>query len=193
MPIAYAPSLIKPKPVNNRTTEPPQFVDRGAVRPAQLLGVTLGNSVLPPTRLLGLSLLTARCRRSHSRRENTMRSVAFALLLLGATACPASASGAVIQAIASTWGCQFSATLSLFPEHSTNSQEDFDRVLDSGHCLIIDTHQRLTVLRNLPSVYVALRDMQQDDQWAVVFVRKSDFELLPDSPYHQSGPKSAYN
>ena len=56
------------------------------------------------------------------------------------------------------------------------------------HCLVIDAHQRLTVLRNLPSAYVALRDMQQDDQWVVVFVRKSDFEQLPDGPYPQSGP-----
>ena len=117
-----------------------------------------------------------------------MRSAASALLLLGATACPASASATVIQAIASTWGCQFSATLSLFPEYSADSQEDFDRILDSGHCLVIDAHQRLTVLRNLPSAYVALRDMQQDDQWVVVFVRKSDFERLPDGPYPQSGP-----
>ena len=59
-----------------------------------------------------------------------MRSAASALLLLGATACPASASATVIQAIASTWGCQFSATLSLFPEYSADSQEDF-RILDS--------------------------------------------------------------
>jgi hypothetical protein len=100
-----------------------------------------------------------------------MRSAASALLLLGATASPASASATIIQAIASTWGCQFSATLSLFPEHSTDSQDDFDRILDSGHCLVIDAHQRLTVLRILPSTYVALREMPQDDQWVVVFVR----------------------
>jgi hypothetical protein len=165
----------------------PGFVDGGTVRRAQPCEVA-GKLSLPPARLLALSAFAARRPRSPFAKEITMRSAASALLILGATACPASASATVIQAIASTWGCQFSATLSLFPEHFTDSQEDFDRVLDSGHCLVIDAHQRLTVLRNLPSTYVALRDMQQDDQWVVVFVRKSDFEQLPDGSYPRSGP-----
>jgi hypothetical protein len=50
-----------------------------------------------------------------------MRPIAFALLLLGATACPAFASDTLIEAKSSTFGCQFSATLSLFQELSTAS------------------------------------------------------------------------
>jgi hypothetical protein len=50
-----------------------------------------------------------------------MRPIAFALLLLGATACPAFASDTLIEAKSSTFGCQFSATLSLFQERSTAS------------------------------------------------------------------------
>ena len=114
-----------------------------------------------------------------------MRPIAFAQLLFGATACPAKASGTLIQAKSSTWGCQFSATLGLIPEHSIASKENFDRILDSGHCRPIDA-PHLTVVRDLPSAYVALKDMQQDEQWVVVFVRKSDFDLLPPSPHHQS-------
>ena len=40
--------------------------------------------------------------------------------------------------------------------------------------------------RNLPSAYVALKDTQQDDQWVVIFVRKTDFDPLHGSPDHQS-------
>jgi hypothetical protein len=179
-------SPIKSEIVKNRVTEP--GIHRRRYGSFCTPWEAAGNLSLPPARLLALSVFTARRPRSPFAKEITMRSAASALLLLGATACPASASATVIQAIASTWGCQFSATLSLFPEYSADSQEDFDRILDSGHCLVIDAHQRLTVLRNLPSAYVALRDMQQDDQWVVVFVRKSDFEQLPDGPYPQSGP-----
>ena len=50
-----------------------------------------------------------------------MRPIAFALLLLGATACPAFASDTLIEAKSSTFGCQFSATLGLFQELSTAS------------------------------------------------------------------------
>ena len=52
-----------------------------------------------------------------------MRTIAFALLLLGATACPAFASGTLIEAKSPTFGCQFSATLGLFQELSTVSEE----------------------------------------------------------------------
>jgi hypothetical protein len=125
-------------------------------------------------------------RRSIRDKEDTMRGIAYALWLFGATACPALASGTVIEAKSSTFGCQFSATLNLFPELPTVSQEDSNRILDSVHCLPIDTHQRFTVLRDLPSAYVALKDMQQDGQWVVVFVRKSDFSLLHRDPHQQS-------
>ena len=113
-----------------------------------------------------------------------MRPIAFALLLLGATACPVFASGTLIEAKSSTFGCQFSATLGLFQELSTVSEEDSNRILDTGHCLPIDAHQRFTVIRDLPSAYVALKDTQQDDQWVVVFVRKTDFDPLHGSPDH---------
>ena len=102
-----------------------------------------------------------------------MRPIAFALLLLSATACPAFASDTLIEAKLSTFGCQFSATLGLFQELSTASEEASYRILDTGHCLPIDAHQRFTVIRDLPSAYVALKDTQQDDQWVVVFVRKT--------------------
>jgi hypothetical protein len=115
-----------------------------------------------------------------------MRPIAFALLLLSATACPAFASDTLIEAKLSTFGCQFSATLGLFQELSTASEEASYRILDTGHCLPIDAHQRFTVIRDLPSAYVALKDTQQDDQWVVVFVRKTDFDLLHGSPDHQS-------
>jgi hypothetical protein len=115
-----------------------------------------------------------------------MRPVAFALLLFGATACPAFASGTLIEAKSSTFGCQFSATLNLLPELPTVFQEYSNRILDSVHCLPIDAHQRFTVLRDLPSAYVALKDVQQDGPWVVVFVRKSDFSLLHRSPHRQS-------
>jgi hypothetical protein len=115
-----------------------------------------------------------------------MLRIALALLLFAATACPAFASGTVIEAKSSTFGCQFSATLNLFPELPTVSQEDSNRILDSVHCLPIDTHQQFTVLRDLPSAYVALKDTQQDGQWVVVFVRKSDFSLLHRGPHQQS-------
>jgi hypothetical protein len=115
-----------------------------------------------------------------------MRPIAFALLLLGATACPAFASGTLVEAKSPTFGCQFSATLGLFQELSTASEEDSNRILDTGHCLPIDAHQRFTVVHDLPSAYVALKDTQQHDQWVVVFVRKSDFDLLQGSPDHQS-------
>ena len=114
-----------------------------------------------------------------------MRPIAFALLLLGATAWPAFASDILIRAKSSTWGCQFSATLRLFPSLSSASQEDFDRILDSGHCLVIDEHQRLTVVQDLPFAYLAVRDMRKDGQWAV-FVRKSDFSLLRRNPRNMS-------
>ena len=113
-----------------------------------------------------------------------MRPIAFALLLLSATACPAFASDTLIEAKLSTFGCQFSATLGLFQELSTASEEASYRILDTGHCLPIDAHQRFTVIRDLPSAYVALKDTQQDDQWVVVFVRKTDFDLLHGSPDH---------
>jgi len=106
-----------------------------------------------------------------------MRPIAFALLLVGATGGPASASDVLIQAKSSTWGCQFSATLRLFPQLSSASQEDFDRILDSGHCLVISAHESLTLVRKLPHAYLAVRDMRDDGQWAV-YVRKSDFTLL---------------
>jgi hypothetical protein len=115
-----------------------------------------------------------------------MRPIAFALLLFGATACPAFASGTLIEAKSPTFGCQFSATLGLFQELSTASEEDSNRILDTGRCLPIDAHQLFTVVRDLPSVYVAIKDTQQHDQWVVVFVRKSDFDLLHGSPDHQS-------
>jgi hypothetical protein len=118
-----------------------------------------------------------------------MRSIAFAtLLLVGVAACPAFASGNSIRAKYSTWGCQFSATLRLFPKLTSASQEDFDRILDSGHCLVIDAHQRLTVVRKLPSAYLAIRDMRKDEEWAV-FVRKSDFTMLR----HGTRNMSAHN
>jgi hypothetical protein len=107
-----------------------------------------------------------------------MRRIAYALLLFGATAWPAFASGTLIEARSFTFGCQFSATLQLFPELPKVSQEDSNRILDSVHCLPIDAHQRFTVLRDLPSAYVALEDMRQDNQWVVIFVRKSDFSLV---------------
>jgi hypothetical protein len=100
--------------------------------------------------------------------------------------CPAFASGTLIEAKSPTFGCQFSATLGLFQELSTASEEDSNRILDTGHCLPIDAHQRFTVVHDLPSAYVALKDTQQHDQWVVVFVRKSDFDLLQGSPDHQS-------
>jgi hypothetical protein len=115
-----------------------------------------------------------------------MRPLAFALSLLSATACPALASGTFIEAKSLTFGCQFSAALDLFPELPTMSQEDSNRILDTGHCLPIEAHQAFTVLRDLPSAYVALRETQQDNQWIVVFVRKSDFDLSS-SPEHRSG------
>ena len=115
-----------------------------------------------------------------------MRPIAFALLVLGATACPAFASGTLIQAKTPTFGCQFSATLGLFQELSTASEEDSNRILDTGHCLPIDAHERFTVVRDLPSAYVALKDTQQHNQWVVVFVRKSDFDLLHGKPDHRS-------
>jgi hypothetical protein len=56
-----------------------------------------------------------------------------------------------------------------------------------GPLLPIDAHQRFTVIRHLPSACVALKDTQQDDdQWVVVFVRKTDFDLLHGSPDHPS-------
>jgi hypothetical protein len=119
-------------------------------------------------------------------KEDTMRTIAFALLLLGATACPAFASGTLIEAKSPTFGCQFSATLGLFQELPTVSEEDSNRILDAGHCVLIDAHQRFTVIRDLPSAYVALKDTQQDDQWVVVFVRKTDFDLLHGSPDNRS-------
>ncbi len=175
-------SPIKSEIVKNRVTEP--GIHRRRYGSFCTPWEAAGNLSLPPARLLALSVFTARRPRSPFAKEITMRSAASALLLLGATACPASASATVIQAIASTWGCQFSATLSLFPEYSADSQEDFDRILDSGHCLVIDAHiQRLTVHpQSTLRVCSAPESMQQDDQWVVVFVRKSDFEQLPDGP-----------
>ena len=115
-----------------------------------------------------------------------MRRIAYAILLFGATICPAFASGTLIEAKSSTFGCQFSATLKLFPGLPTVSQEDSNRILDSVHCLPIDAHQRFTVLRDLPSAYIALKDMQQDGQWVVVFVRKSDFSPVHRGAHHQT-------
>ena len=118
-----------------------------------------------------------------------MRPIVFALSLLSATACPAFASGTLIEARSSTYGCQFSAALDLFPELPIMSQEDSNRILDAGHCLPIEAHQSFTVLRDLPSAYVALRNTQQNDQWIVMFVRKSDFDVGNRS----SDPKSTGN
>jgi hypothetical protein len=130
--------------------------------------------------------MARRDRRSIRDKEDTMRRIAYALWLFGATAGPAFASGTLIEAKSSTFGCQFSATLKLLPELPTVSQEDSNRILDSVHCLPIDAHQRFTVLRDLPSAYVALNDMQQDGPWVVVFVRKSDFSLLHRDAHHQT-------
>ena len=118
-----------------------------------------------------------------------MRPILLALSLLSATACPAFASGTLIEARSSTFGCQFSAALDLFSEFSTMSQEDTNRILDTGHCLPIEAHQAFTVLRELPSAYVALRDTQQDSQWIVLFVRKSDFDMSNRTSDHKSGGK----
>jgi hypothetical protein len=115
-----------------------------------------------------------------------MRRIAYALLIFGATVCPAFAAGTLIEAKSSTYGCQFSATLKLLPELPTVSQEDSNRILDSVHCLPIEAHQRFTVLRDLPSAYIALKDTQQDGPWVVVFVRKSDFSPLHRDAHHQT-------
>jgi hypothetical protein len=118
-----------------------------------------------------------------------MRPILFALSFLSATACPAFASGTSIEARSSTFGCQFSAALDLFSEFSTMSQEDTNRILDTGHCLPIEAHQAFTVRRELPSAYVALRDTQQDNQWIVLFVRKSDFDMSNRTSDHKSAGK----
>jgi hypothetical protein len=117
-----------------------------------------------------------------------MRAIAFALLLFVATACPAFASRILIQARSSTWGCQYSATLRLFPKFSVSSKTDVDRILDSGNCLPIAKHQRLIVVSNFSSAYLGVRDMHKYGMWAV-FVRKSDFSLL----HRQHNGKSVRN
>jgi hypothetical protein len=113
-------------------------------------------------------------------KEIAMRSIAFALLLLGVTACPASASGTLIRARSFAWGCQFSASLNLLPQLESASQKDFDHImqmLDSGRCMLIRAHQRLIVAQDQPTTYLAVRDMKRHGQW-VGFVRKSDFSVL---------------
>ena len=104
-----------------------------------------------------------------------MRRIAFALLILGATACPVLASGTLIRARSFAWGCQFSASLNLLPQLESASQKDFDHImqmLDSGHCMLIRAHQRLIVVQDQPTAYLAVRDMKRHGQW-VGFVRKS--------------------
>ena len=113
-------------------------------------------------------------------KEIAMRSIAFALLLLGVTACPAPASDTLIRARSFAWGCQFSASLNLLPQLEQASQKDFDHImqmLDSGHCMLIRAHQRLIVVQDQPTAYLAVRDMRRHGQW-VGFVRKSDFSVL---------------
>jgi hypothetical protein len=114
-----------------------------------------------------------------------MQANTLALLIIGATACPAFAAGSFIEAKSSTFGCQFSATLGLFATLPAVSEDDSNRILDTGHCVPIGAHQRFAVLRDLPSAYVALTDTHQDDHWVVVFVRKSDFDLLQGSSDQQ--------
>ena len=52
-----------------------------------------------------------------------------------------------------------------------------DRVLDIGHAPPIDVHQRRREIA-YDLAYVALKDTQQDDEWAAAFVWKTDFDLL---------------
>ena len=113
-----------------------------------------------------------------------MRPIAFALLLLGATACPhlrrTLSSKPSPRPLAANFR-QRSVCSTNFPRHP-----------DTGHCLPIDAHQRFTVIRDLPSACVALKDTQQDDdQWVVVFVRQTDFDLF--APWAAPAHPSARN
>ena len=63
-----------------------------------------------------------------------------------------------IQLRCCRWSCPAlrggPTTLGLFQELSTASEEASYRILDTGHCLPIDAHQRFTVIRDLPSAYI---------------------------------------